>query len=66
MNLTPVMEMIASGRWLNDPMEPRPLPLAGVPGWREDNADEAFHRTTPCYQPRREGRQYPPAWCIPR
>ncbi|MGN6329218.1 MAG: DUF3025 domain-containing protein [Rhodanobacter sp.] len=58
--------MIASGRWLNDPTELRPLPLSGLPGWRPDNEDEAFHRTTPCYQPRRAGRQYPPAWCLPR
>jgi hypothetical protein len=58
-------EMIAGGRWLNDPLELRPLPLAGLPGWRPDNGDEAFHRTTPCYQPRRDGRRYPPAWCLP-
>jgi hypothetical protein len=57
-------EMVASSRWLNDPMELRPLPLAGVPGWRPDNDDEIFHRTTLCYQPRRAGRQYPPAWCL--
>jgi hypothetical protein len=59
-------DMIASGRWLNDPLELRPLPLAGLPGWRLDNGDEAFHRTTACYQSRREGRQYPPAWCLSR
>jgi hypothetical protein len=64
MNLTPFMEMIASGRWLNDSMELRPLPLAGVPGWRQDNADEAFHRTTRVPASPR-GRQYPPAWCLP-
>jgi hypothetical protein len=58
------VERIASGHGLNDPLELRPLPLAGLPGWRDDNAGEAFHRTTPCYQPRRAGRQYPPAWCL--
>ncbi|MEO9079553.1 MAG: DUF3025 domain-containing protein [Rhodanobacter sp.] len=52
---------IAHGQLLNDPLELRPLPLAGVPGWREENAGEAFHRTTPCYQCKREGREYPPA-----
>ncbi len=54
--------MIASGCWLNDPLELRPLPLAGLPGWRPDNGEEAFHRTTACYQSRREDRHYPPAW----
>lgn len=52
---------IADGTLLNDPLELRPLPLSGLPGWRFDNADEAFHRTTPCYQPRRAGRDYPAA-----
>ncbi|HWU75685.1 MAG TPA: DUF3025 domain-containing protein [Rhodanobacter sp.] len=56
--------VIADGQWLNDPLELRPLPLAGLPGWREENADEAFHRTTACYQPKREGRGYPPVSVI--
>lgn len=50
---------------LMDPLELRPLPLSGVPGWHPDNGGEAFHRSTPCYQPRREGRSYPPPWTIP-
>jgi hypothetical protein len=54
-------EAIAAGRLLHDPLELRPLPLSGLPGWRADNADESFHRSTICYQPRRAGRQYPPA-----
>jgi hypothetical protein len=53
---------IASGRLLCDPLELRPLPLSGIPGWHADNGDEAFHRTTICYQPRRAGREYPPAY----
>ena len=54
-------EAIRDGRLLNDPQELRPLPLAGIPGWHQDNASETFHLTTPCYQPRRAGRQYPAA-----
>jgi len=56
------MEAIVSGRLLHDPLELRPLPLSGIPGWHVDNADEAFHRSTICYQPRRAGREYPPAF----
>ena len=52
-------EAIASGRLLNDPLELRPLPLSGLPGWREDNVQEAFHRDAACYQPKRAGRKYP-------
>jgi hypothetical protein len=52
---------VDSGRLLLDPLELRPLPLSGIPGWHPDNAHEAFHRTAACYQPRRAGREYPPA-----
>jgi hypothetical protein len=51
---------VDSGRLLLDPLELRPLPLSGIPGWHPDNAHEAFHRTAACYQPRRAGREYPP------
>lgn len=51
---------IAAGDLLNDPLELRPLPLSGLPGWHPGNGEEAFHRQAPCYQPRREGRVYPP------
>lgn len=54
-------EAIAAGQLLCDPLELRPLPLAGIPGWHSGNADEAFHLATACYQPRRPGREYPPA-----
>jgi hypothetical protein len=50
---------IAEGRLLRDPQELRPLPLSGIPGWHEDNGDEAFHRTAACYRPLRPGRRYP-------
>jgi hypothetical protein len=55
---------IAAGRLLQDPLELRPLPLSGIPGWRVDAEDEAFHRNTACYQPRRPGREYPAPWKI--
>lgn len=58
-------ERVASGELLRDPLELRPLPLSGIPGWHPDNGDEGFHRSTPCYQPRREGRGYPPPWTLP-
>ncbi|MHB1056446.1 MAG: DUF3025 domain-containing protein [Rhodanobacter sp.] len=54
-------EAIAADQALHDPQELRPLPLSGIPGWHPDNAGEAFHRSTACYQPRRAGRVYPPA-----
>lgn len=55
-------EAIAAGQLLNDPLELRPLPLSGIPGWHLGNADEAFHRTAVCYQAKRAGREYPEAW----
>ncbi|HEX5307443.1 MAG TPA: DUF3025 domain-containing protein [Dyella sp.] len=56
---------IEAGAALNDPLELRPLPLSGIPGWHADNGEEAFHRAAPCYQPRRAGRDYPPALRLP-
>jgi hypothetical protein len=50
---------IVGGRLLRDPLELRPLPLSGVPGWHADNAHECFHRDAPCYRPLRPGRHYP-------
>lgn len=50
---------IADGSLLRDPLELRPLPLSGIPGWHPDNGAEAFHRSAECYQPLREGRRYP-------
>lgn len=55
----PCATMIASQALLRDPLELRPLPLAGIPGWHPGNANELFHQTTPCYQPVRAGRSYP-------
>lgn len=55
-------QAIVGGRLLCDPLELRPLPLAGIPGWHVGNGDESFHLATACYQPRRAGREYPPAF----
>lgn len=52
-------EGILAGRSLHDPLELRPLPLSGLPGWHPDSEAEAFHLHTACYQPRRAGREYP-------
>lgn len=52
-------EAIAEARSLRDPLELRPLPLSGIPGWHASNEEEAFHRDAACYQPLREGRRYP-------
>jgi hypothetical protein len=58
-------EAIAAGRLLHDPLELRPLPLSGLPGWHPGGVDEAFHRSAACYQARRAGRAYPPAYPQP-
>jgi hypothetical protein len=58
-------ERIASGELLRDPLELRPLPLSGIPGWHPDNGEEAFHHEAPCYQPLRTGRRYPVALALP-
>jgi len=51
---------IDAGVVLNDPLQLRPLPLSGIPGWRADSEAEAFHHGAACYQPRRADRRYPP------
>ena len=52
-------DAIAAGRLLRDPLELRPLPLSGIPGWHAENDNEAFHLNAACYQPLRSGRRYP-------
>jgi Protein of unknown function (DUF3025) len=54
-----VADAIATGRVLSDPLELRPLPLAGIPCWRS-NQTEAFYATAGCFQPVRADRTYPP------
>jgi hypothetical protein len=54
-----VAQAIGACRVLRDPLELRPLPLSGIPGWHPGNVDEAFHQAAPCYRPLRQGRTYP-------
>lgn len=53
-----VAQAIGSERALNDPQELRPLPLAGIPGWRPQQ-DAEFYASAACFQPLRAGRAYP-------
>ncbi|QEE25201.1 DUF3025 domain-containing protein [Rhodanobacter glycinis] len=57
-------QAIREGQTLCDPLELRPLPLAGVPGWHAGDVDEAFFHKTACFQPARAGRCYPAAMGI--
>ena len=55
-----VAQAIADGVLLNDPLELRPLPLAGIPGWHA-RQDAGFHARADYFRPLREGRAYPAA-----
>lgn len=54
-----VAAAICEGRVLIDPLQLRPLPLAGIPGWHEGQ-DAAFYANTDYFRPLRAGRQYSP------
>ncbi len=54
-------QAIRAGTVLRDPLELRPLPLAGIPGWHPDNGQEVFCREAACFRPARAGRCYPAA-----
>ncbi|MNN49032.1 hypothetical protein D3C81_1635360 [compost metagenome] len=54
-----VARAIKEGRVLLDPLELRPLPLAGIPGWHTDQVP-AFYENDDYFRPLREGRRYPP------
>lgn len=55
-----VAQAIADAVLLNDPLELRPLPLAGIPGWHT-RQDAGFHARADYFRPLREGRAYPAA-----
>lgn len=55
-----VADAIRRGALLTDPLELRPLPLSGIPGWHPRTADPDFYRDAPCFQPIRGDRYYPP------
>ena len=52
------VQAISEGGVLRDPLELRPLPLAGVPGWHPGNERETFCREAGCFRPLRAGRIY--------
>jgi len=54
-----VSKAVAEGRVLADPLQLRPLPLAGIPGWHADRSI-AFRTNAAYFRPLREGRVYPP------
>ncbi|WP_425507601.1 DUF3025 domain-containing protein [Stenotrophomonas aracearum] len=53
-----VAEAIERGDLLNDPLELRPLPLMGIPGWHA-RQDAAFFAQIDYFRPLRDGRKYP-------
>ncbi|WP_313441141.1 DUF3025 domain-containing protein [Stenotrophomonas sp.] len=53
-----VARAIDEGRVLSDPLQLRPLPLAGIPGWH-GMQDAAFYGNADYFRPLRAGRQYP-------
>lgn len=53
-----VARMTAGAELLHDPLELRPLPLAGIPGWFAGQG-AAFYQGAECFRPLRAGRVYP-------
>lgn len=53
-----VAQAIAAGTLLEDPLQLRPLPLAGIPGWHA-RQDAALYQQTDYFRPLRAGRVYP-------
>ncbi|MEN4938280.1 DUF3025 domain-containing protein [Stenotrophomonas sp. TWI273] len=53
-----VAQAITDGALLNDPLELRPLPLAGIPGWHA-RQEAAFYARADYFRPLRPGRVYP-------
>lgn len=53
-----IARAIGEGRVLCDPLELRPLPLAGIPGWQHRSVD--FAAQCDYFRPLRAGRSYPP------
>ncbi len=58
-SLDAITGQIADGRLLRDPLELRPLPLMGLPGWHASAGVPGFLRSAACFQPLRAGRAYP-------
>ncbi|MBE0359266.1 MULTISPECIES: DUF3025 domain-containing protein [Pseudoalteromonas] len=49
-------EMIKIDNCLADNKQLSPLPLLGVPGWHDENTDEAFYNNTDYFRPKRRTR----------
>ena len=56
--LDAVARAIRDGAVLCDPLELRPLPLMGIPGWRAAQ-DAGFYQQEEYFRPLRAGRHYP-------
>lgn len=54
-----VARALDEGAVLQDPLELRPLPLAGIPGWHP-RQDAGLYEQTAYFRPLRAGRGYPP------
>ncbi|WP_406846323.1 DUF3025 domain-containing protein [Stenotrophomonas lacuserhaii] len=54
-----VARALDAGTVLQDPLELRPLPLAGIPGWHP-RQDVGLYDQTAYFRPLRAGRGYPP------
>ena len=54
-----VVQAIRRQDVLTDPLQLRPLPLAGIPGWHA-RQDPRFYREAAYFRPLRDGRLYPP------
>lgn len=57
--LARVAGAIAAGEVLEDPLELRPLPLAGIPDWHP-RQEAGFYAQADYFRPLRDGRVYPP------
>lgn len=58
-------QAIGSGAVLQSPLELRPLPLAGIPGWHVPQ-HAGFYQQPDYFRPLREGRSYPSPLSTPR
>lgn len=58
-SIAAVARALDEGAVLQDPLELRPLPLAGIPGWHPAQ-DAGLYEQTAYFRPLRAGRGYPP------
>lgn len=58
-----VTRALDAGAVLQDPLELRPLPLAGIPVWHL-RQDAGLYAQADYFRPLRAGREYPPPLCV--